>query len=74
MKNSLVIIGAGGHGRVCAEIAELNGYKKILFLDDGNAGNIELAEDENSTSAIRVFYINILSLSLPKGRTIAHAN
>ena len=43
MKNSLVIIGAGGHGRVCAEIAELNGYKKILFLDDGNAGNIELA-------------------------------
>ena len=43
MKNSLVIIGAGGHGRVCAEIAELNGYKKILFLDDGNAENIEIA-------------------------------
>lgn len=43
MKNSLVIIGAGGHGRVCAEIAELNGYQKILFLDDGNAGNIEIA-------------------------------
>lgn len=43
MKNSLVIIGAGGHGRVCAEIAELSGYKKILFLDDGNAENIEIA-------------------------------
>lgn len=35
MKDSLVIIGAGGHGRVCAEIAELNGYHNIVFLDDG---------------------------------------
>ena len=43
MKRSLVIIGAGGHGRVCAEIAELNGYQKILFLDDGVVENVELA-------------------------------
>lgn len=34
MKNKLVIIGAGGHGKVCAEIARLNGYQTILFLDD----------------------------------------
>lgn len=34
MKNRLVIIGAGGHGKVCAEIAKLNGYRTILFLDD----------------------------------------
>ena len=31
----LVIIGASGHGRVCAEIAELsNKYNEIIFLDD----------------------------------------
>lgn len=36
----IVLIGASGHGRVCAEIAELNGYDEILFLDD----NRELTE------------------------------
>ena len=30
----LVIIGAGGHGRVVADIARLTGYKQIVFLDD----------------------------------------
>lgn len=30
----LVFVGASGHGKVCAEIAELCGYKEILFLDD----------------------------------------
>ncbi len=30
----LVIIGAGGHGRVVADIARLRGYKEICFLDD----------------------------------------
>lgn len=35
MRSNLVIIGAGGHARVCAEIAQLNGYKNIYFLDDG---------------------------------------
>lgn len=30
----IVFIGAGGHGKVCAEIAELAGYRDILFLDD----------------------------------------
>ena len=34
-KNQLVIIGAGGHGRVAADIAGGIGYEKILFLDDG---------------------------------------
>lgn len=33
-KNKLVIIGAGGHGRVCAEVASLAGYREIVFLDD----------------------------------------
>ena len=30
----LAIIGAGGHGKVIADIARKNGYKEIVFLDD----------------------------------------
>lgn len=33
-KNKLAIIGAGGHGRVVADIAKLNGYEEIVFFDD----------------------------------------
>ena len=34
---NLLIIGAGGHGKVVAEAAELeNKYEKIAFLDDNN--------------------------------------
>jgi len=33
---SLVIIGAGGHGRVVADIARMNGYEDIVFLDDAD--------------------------------------
>ena len=36
-KKKIVIIGAGGHGRVVADIARLNGYDDILFLDDDPA-------------------------------------
>ena len=32
--NRLIIIGASGHGKVVADIAVLNGYKDIIFLDD----------------------------------------
>lgn len=32
--NSCAILGAGGHGKVVAEIAELNGYETISFFDD----------------------------------------
>ena len=32
--NSLIIIGASGHGKVVADIAALNGYTDIVFLDD----------------------------------------
>ena len=34
--NRLIIIGAGGHGRVIADIARLNGYNDIRFLDDSD--------------------------------------
>lgn len=33
----LLIIGAGGHGKVVAEIAEDLGYEEIAFLDDKNS-------------------------------------
>lgn len=32
--NRLIIIGASGHGKVVADIAALNGYDDIVFLDD----------------------------------------
>ena len=32
--SSIALVGAGGHGKVVAEIAELNGYNKIVFFDD----------------------------------------
>lgn len=32
--NKLIIIGASGHGKVVADIARLNGYNDIVFLDD----------------------------------------
>lgn len=34
MNKKIVIIGASGHGKVVANIAKLNGYKEILFIDD----------------------------------------
>ena len=37
MSKQLVIIGASGHGKVIADIAEKNGYEKILFFDDNPA-------------------------------------
>lgn len=36
MKEKLLIIGAGGHGRVAADVAEAMGkYSEIAFVDDG---------------------------------------
>ena len=35
MKNKLIIIGAGGHGRVVADIAiKMNKWQSVVFLDD----------------------------------------
>ena len=35
--NRLIIIGASGHGKVVADIAVLNGYRDIIFLDDAES-------------------------------------
>ena len=34
---SIAILGASGHGKVVAEIAELCGFDSIIFFDDNNA-------------------------------------
>ena len=36
--NRLIIIGAGGHGKVIADNAVKNGYTDIGFIDDNVAG------------------------------------
>ena len=41
MKKKLIIIGAGGHGRVVRDIARSNGYRRIFFLDDERKDGIE---------------------------------
>ncbi len=38
--NKLVIIGAGGHGRVVRDIASLCGYDDIRFLDDADMPHV----------------------------------
>ena len=53
MKEKLMIVGAGGHGRVCADIAALLGYAEISFLDDG--APIGGAVKGTSTDAARYF-------------------
>ena len=57
---SLLILGAGGHGRVVAEIAETLGYT-VSFLDDkpkeGVIGSI--SELENFSSEFDAFFISI---------------
>lgn len=39
MSNRLVIIGAGGHAKVIADIAVKNGYTDICFVDDAKQGS-----------------------------------
>lgn len=41
MKRQLVIIGAGGHGKVTADLAKKLGYERILFLDDALIQGVE---------------------------------
>ncbi len=39
MKSKLAIIGAGGHGKVCADVAYLmNQWQEIIFLDNSKMG------------------------------------
>ncbi len=35
MSNIIAVYGASGHGKVVADIAKANGYKDVIFIDDG---------------------------------------
>ena len=64
--NKLMIIGAGGHGKVIADIALKNGYTDICFVDDnatgecigfsiiGNISDIEQFNDGNTDFVIAI--------------------
>ncbi len=71
MYNRLVIVGAGGHGKVIVDIAIKNGYTDIAFLDDkpledcmgfpviGNSNDIKLVDDGKTDFVIAVGNNNI---------------
>lgn len=59
-KMKLLVIGAGGHGKVVAEIAEDCGYKKIAFLDDHNTAAIgKLADIGKFTADYEYAFVGI---------------
>ena len=45
---SLLVLGAGGHGKVVAEIATDLGFVKIDFLDDNSPEAIGSVQDQGS--------------------------
>ena len=51
--NRITIIGASGHGKVVADIARLNGYMDIVFLDD--------REDNTQAAEAAGFHTNTLN-------------
>ena len=62
MNDRLVIIGAGGHGRVCAEAASMIGYDDIVFLDDRLIDGLNVIDSTNNFSkyiADSVFFVAI---------------
>ena len=66
-KKRIVLIGASGHGKVCADIAELLGYGEILFLDDDqnleNCGRYKVAGSSSDFEKFidndTVFFVSI---------------
>ena len=47
MDKKILIIGAGGHGKVVKEVAEACGYKKVDFLDDNSSDAIGKIQELN---------------------------
>ncbi len=65
----LVIIGAGGHGRVIADIAQKLGiYETISFLDDGNAKEIMGLPIVGKTSDVEK-YVNTADIFVAIGNS-----
>lgn len=56
----LLIIGAGGHGKVVAEVAEDIGYEEIAFLDDNSSEAIgKISEPEKFTDQYNDAFVGI---------------
>lgn len=56
----LLIIGAGGHGHVIAEIADDSGYERIAFLDDNYQGAIgKIADIEKFSTEYEFAFVGI---------------
>lgn len=71
----IVFVGASGHGKVCAEIAELSGkYDEVLFLDDdtsitecGGHSVVGISADFNKYLADdAVFFVSIGNCAIRK--------
>lgn len=60
MNKSLLIIGAGGHGKVVKEIAEALGYTKIAFLDDNSTEAIgRIADSKDFVDEYQEAFVGI---------------
>lgn len=56
MRNKLVIIGAGGHGKVAADIAiKMKRWKEIFFLDDKSISKVLDLEVKGTTAEINLY-------------------
>lgn len=76
--NRLIIVGAGGHGKVIADIALKNGYTDINFLDDnvadtcigfpiiGACNNIEAFDDGNTDFVLGIGSNNVRKIIAEK--------
>ena len=60
MAKKLLIIGAGGHGKVVKEIAESLGYNDIAFLDDKSSEAIgKIADSQNFVKDYQYAFVGI---------------
>lgn len=63
MKNinkGLLIIGAGGHGKVVKEVAEAVGYDKIVFLDDNSEEAVgKIADSKQFVQEYQAAFVGI---------------
>ena len=60
MKRSLLIIGAGGHGKVVAEVTGECGYEEIAFLDDNSEEAVgKISEMEKFSSLYKEAFVAI---------------
>lgn len=60
MAKSLLIIGAGGHGKVVKEVAEAVGYDKIAFLDDNSEEAVgKIADSKQFVQEYQAAFVGI---------------